>query len=272
MNGPSALSRTISTVVGIVVVALMLFPLYWMLTQSLEPGTGSGSNAFFPIPPDFSSWALAIGAQGPSLLTSLGIAVGCVVLTLLVSIPAAYSLAKLPTRIVTVVLTILLVSQMVPGIVIANAVYGAYVDLGLLNSFPGLIFADASAAIPFSILVLRSFMLSIPDGLLDAARVDGAGPVRTLVLIVVPISRNAIVTAALFTFLFAWSDFVFALTLTTSGKIRPVTLSIYDYLSSTIQNWGPVLATSVLSALPAVVLLIVAQRYVAAGALGGSLK
>lgn len=272
MSGNRLPGRLLSTAFGIIVVAAMLFPLYWMVNQSLQPGTGSGNNALFPAHPDFSAYAQVIGEQGSSLLTSLAIAVGCVIVTLVVAVPAAFSLAKFPGRAVTIVLTILLVSQMVPGIVIANALYGAYVDLGLLNSLPGLILADASVAIPFSILVMRAFMLSIPNELLDAARVDGAGPIRTLVSIVIPISRNSIITSALFSFLFAWSDFIFALTLTTSGKIRPVTLSIYDYLSSTIQDWAPVLATSVLSALPAVVLLVVAQRYVAAGALGGAVK
>lgn len=257
--------------IGIIFVALMLFPVYWMVNESLQGQTGT-SSALFPVHPDLSAYAQSLASQGPSLLTSLVIALGCVVITLLISIPAAYALAKLRVPAVAVFMGALLVSQMIPGIVIANAVYGVYVHLGLLNSIPGLILADATTSVPFSILILRAFIIAVPDSLIEAARMDGAGTVRTLVSIVVPISRNSVITAALFSFLFAWSDFVFALTLTSSNTIRPITLSIYDYLSSTIQNWAPVLATSVLSALPAIVLLVIAQKYVSAGALGGAVK
>jgi|TARA_B100000378_G_C18014218_1_gene401840 multiple sugar transport system permease protein len=88
----------------------------------------------------------------------------------------------------------------------------------------------------------------------------------------VPVSRNSIITAGLFSFLFAWSDFIFALTLTASNDVRPVTLGIYGYLEGNVQSWAPVLATAVISSLPAIVLLIAAQRYIAAGALGGAVK
>lgn len=264
-------STALWTALGILFVAIMLFPVYWMVNQSLQTQSGT-SPSLIPIHPSLAAYQQALSTQWSSLLTSLAIALGCVIVALVIAIPAAYALSKLRVPGVGLFLGALLISQMIPGIVIANAVYGTYVKLGLLNNVFGLMFADATAAVPFSILILRAFMLSIPDSLLEAARVDGAGRLRTLVSIIAPISRNSIITAALFSFLFAWSDFLFALTLTSSDKVRPITLSIYDYLSATIQNWAPVLATSVLSALPAIILLIVAQRYVSAGALGGAVK
>ncbi|HEX8510715.1 MAG TPA: carbohydrate ABC transporter permease, partial [Propionibacteriaceae bacterium] len=132
--------------------------------------------------------------------------------------------------------------------------------------------ANASHAIPFGILIMRSFMLGIPPSLVEAARVDGAGLLRSFFSIIVPISRNSLITAALFSFLGAWSDFLFALTLTTTDRIRPVTLGIYQYLGANVSTWNAVMATAVLSALPAIVLLVVAQKYIAAGALGGAVK
>jgi multiple sugar transport system permease protein len=115
-------------------------------------------------------------------------------------------------------------------------------------------------------------MLAIPVSILDAARVDGAGRLRTFAQIVVPVSRNGIVTGALFTFLFAWSDFLFALTLTTTPAMRPVTLGIYQYLGGYVSQWAPVMATAVLASIPAAVLLIAAQRFIAAGITGGATK
>jgi multiple sugar transport system permease protein len=173
---------------------------------------------------------------------------------------------------VGVALLLILITQMIPGIVIANGLYSMYESVGLLNSIPGLIFANSTAAVPFAILIMRSFMLGVPPSIVEAARVDGAGLFRSFISIVVPIARNSLITAGLFTFLFAWSDFIFALTLTTKGDVRPVTLGIFTYLGAQVQNWGPVMATATLSAIPAIVLLVIAQKYIAAGATGGAVK
>jgi multiple sugar transport system permease protein len=260
------------TVLGILFLAVMIFPVYWMVNASFQGNGSATSSSFFPLHPSFAGYQTAISQQGGNLLTSLIVALGTVVLTLVISAPAAYALAKFKLRWMSVVLIALLISQMIPGIVIANAIYTAFNDVGLLNSYPGLILADASSSIPFAILIMRAFMGSIPPSLVEAARVDGAGHFRAFISIVLPISRNSIITAGLFSFLFTWSDFVFALTLTSTNTVKPVTLGIYAYLSSNIQSWGPVMATAVLSSIPAIILLIFAQRYIAAGALGGAVK
>ena len=101
---------------------------------------------------------------------------------------------------------------------------------------------------------------------------DGAGPLRAFLSIVVPISRNSMITVALFAFLFAWSDFLFALTMSTKGTVTPVTLGIYTYLGSHVANWNAVMATAMLASIPAIILLVIAQKYIAAGATGGSIK
>jgi multiple sugar transport system permease protein len=260
------------TILGIVFVAIMLFPVYWMLNTSLQSGSAATNATFFPWHPDFSAYAIAFRDQLGNLGTSLIIALGSVVLTLVIATPAAYALAKFRLPWINVVLLALVITQMIPGIVIANAMYTVYNNIGLLNSIPGLILADASTSIPFAILILRAFMVSIPVTLIEAARVDGASHFRAFRSIVVPISRNSIITAGLFSFLFAWSDFLFALTLTTGTTVRPITLGIYSYLTANVQGWAPVMATSVLASIPAILLLLFAQRFIAEGALGGALK
>lgn len=262
-----------STAVALLLVAVMLFPVYWMLNVSLQPGGGGAvASPWLPLHPDLSGYAKALRDQGPHLLTSLVVSLGSVVVSLVLATPAAYALAQFRLRFTDAFLLGILVSQMVPGIVVANALYGVYSDLGLLNSLPGLVLADSSAGIPFAVLVLRAFMATVPGEVVEAARVDGAGELRTFWSVVVPMSRNALVTAGLFTFLFTWSDFLFALTLTTTDDVRPVTLGLYQYIGSYVQDWSAVMATAVLASLPAVVLLLVAQKYVAAGATAGALK
>ncbi|WP_159623144.1 carbohydrate ABC transporter permease [Ruania rhizosphaerae] len=266
------LRKVLLTAAGVLILAVMLFPVYWMVNASLQPSGNTLNADLIPLQPSFDNYVRAISEQGANLVTSLIIALGTVVFSLALAAPASFALAQFRFRWVGVALLAILVSQMIPGIVIANALYSAYEGMGLLNSIPGLILANSTSAIPFAILIMRSFMLGVPSAIIEAARVDGAGLVRSFLWIVVPVSRNAIITAGLFTFLFAWSDFLFALTLTTTDEIRPVTLGIYQYLGTQVQNWGAVMATAVLSATPAIVLLVAAQKYIAAGATGGAVK
>jgi multiple sugar transport system permease protein len=268
----TTLRRGLFTAAGVLILCVMLFPVYWMLNASLQPSGNTLTADFLPLDPTFAGYRRALTEQGDNLLTSLIIALGTVVISLVVATPCAYALAQFRSRWIGVGLLAILISQMIPGIVIANALYTAYERLGLLNSIPGLIVANSSSGIPFAILILRSFMLSVPPSLVEAARVDGAGLFRAFVSIVLPISKNSLITAGLFSFLFSWSDFLFALTLTTKGDVRPVTLGIYQYLGTQVQNWNAVMATAVLSAIPAIVILVAAQKYVAAGALGGAVK
>lgn len=260
------------TVAGVLILAVMLFPLYWMLNVSLQPSGSAVGTPWIPVQLSFDGYATAIRDQGGNLLTSLVVSLGSVAFSLLVATPAAYALAHFRVRGAGVVLFAILISQMIPGIVVANALYRAYNDLGLLNSIPGLILADSTHGIPFAILIMRAFLGSIPGEVIEAARVDGAGQIRAFVSIVLPMSRNALITAALFTFLFTWSDFLFALTLTTTENVRPVTLGIYQYIGAYVNDWSSVMATAVLASIPAVVLLLVAQRFVAAGVSSGAVK
>ena len=259
-------------ILGVVFLVVMLFPVYWMINASLQPAGNTLTAGLFPTDPSWDGYSKAISDQGGNLITSLIVSVGAVIVCLAIATPAAYALAQFRYRWIGAALLIILIAQMIPGIVIANALYAAYNDLGLLNTHVGLILADASQSIPFAIIVMRAFMMSIHPAILEAARVDGAGQVRTFLSVAIPVSKNALITAGLFAFLFAWSDFLFALTLTTTSEIRPVTLGIYQYLGTQVSNWSAVMATAVLSSLPAIVLLLIAQKYIAAGAMGGSVK
>src|SRR4051812_4397605 len=260
------------TIIGVLILAVLLFPLYWMFNVSLQKASGAVATPWFPTDLSFDGYSKALHDQGGHLVTSLQISLGTVILSLLIAAPAAYALAHFRVRGAGVVLLAILISQMVPGIVVANALYSAYSNLGLLNSIPGLILADSSLGVPFAMLILRAFMLTIPPSLMEAAQVDGAGPIRVFVSIVLPLCRNALITSALFCFLFAWGDFLFALTLTTTEDVRPVTLGLYTYVGAFVSDWSSVMATAVMASVPAVVLLVIAQRYVAAGTTTGAVK
>lgn len=272
VRGNAAGRRWGATVAGLLVLGVLLFPLYWMLNTALQPKAGLLEADPVPHGLDLSGFSKALRDQGGHLLTSLAVSLGAVVICLVIAAPAAYGLARFRLRGSRGIVFGTLITQMVPGIVIANALYTTYVDLGLVNSYLGLMLADASLGIPFSIVLMRSFMVSLPGEVVEAAQIDGAGRLRTFVQVVLPMSRNALITSGLFAFLFAWSDFMFALTLNTTDDVKPVTLGIYQYIGAHVGDWGSVMAASVLSAVPAAILLVLAQKYIAAGITGGSVK
>ena len=281
MNGTGTLSLPTArrqrrgwwrTALAVVIVGVLLFPVYWMVNVSLQRTGGAAHAPWFPTSISFQGYATALVDQGGHLLLSLVVALGTVVVSLLVGAPGAYALSLLRAPGARGVLLVLLVAQMIPSIVVANALYNAYNELGMLNTVVGLILADATYGVPFVMLILTTGMQSVPDSIVEASRVDGAGRMRTFLAIVLPMSRNALVTGGLFSFLFAWGDFLFALTLTTSEHVRPVTLGIYTYLGAYVNDWSAVMATAVLASVPAVALLVVAQKYVAAGVSAGAVK
>lgn len=261
------------TVVGLVLTALMLFPLYWMINVSLTKREAIRSADLYPKAFTLENYRTVLGDQLPYLGTSLLVGFGTVVVTVLISAPAAYALSKLfvPGR--RLLNFLLIVAQMIPAVVMALGFYTIYTNLGILDTVWGLILADSTIAVPFGVMLFSAFMAGIPQELLQAAQIDGASYWRTFRSVVLPVSRNSAVTVGLFAFLWAWSDFLFASTLNRDGgKLRPITMGLYDYIGSQNQEWGPLMATAVVASVPTAVLLVVAQRYVAAGVTAGAVK
>ena len=266
--------RLINTGIGVILTAVMLFPLYWMVNVSLTQPDRLRKDPpdLFPVNPTFAGYERVISDQLPYLLTSFVVGIGAVVLTIALSAPAAYALAKLRPRGRTVLNFVLLIAQMIPSIIMAMGFYLIFSTWGLLNTIPGMILADSTLAVPFGVLIFTAFMAGIPDELISAAKIDGAGAWRTFRSVVLPISRNSLVTVALFTFLWAWSDFIFASTINRGGDLQPITIGIYRYIGNNTQDWNAIMATAVVASIPAALLLIIAQRYVAAGVTAGAVK
>lgn len=267
-------NRWIHTVLGIGILAFLLFPLYWMINASFQPSGAllSPRPSFLPSPVTLDGYVATLSTQGGNLRSSIIISLGTVLITLVLSTPAAYALAKLKVPRRTTLMLVVITVQMIPGIVMANALYVVFARLGLIDSYVGLMFADATTAVPFAILIMRAFMQDIPSELIEAAKIDGAGEIGVFRHIVIPVSRNAIITAGLFAFLHGWSDFLFAVTLTTGSVFTPVTVGIYRFMGAETADWNGVMATATIASIPAVFLLVLAQKYISAGITGGAVK
>ncbi|MFT4230205.1 MAG: carbohydrate ABC transporter permease [Microbacterium sp.] len=261
------------TAVSAAFLILFLFPLWLMASASLQPGATSATVQWIPTAPQFQGYLDAFDAGGlGGLMVSLIVSVCAVALTLVIAVPAAFALSRLRSRGVSVALTLLLLAQMIPGVVLTLSFYSMFNSWGLLNSYIGLVLANCTASIPFAVILMRSFMYGIENEVMEAAQLDGVGPIGNLVRIVVPMSRNSVITAAVFTFLFTWGDLLFGLTLVTRTEMYPMTVIIFNMTTSPLNEWAAVMAASLLASVPAFFVVFGLQRYVKEGLSAGAGK
>jgi multiple sugar transport system permease protein len=266
-----------STLVGILIVIVFLFPVFWMVSTSLK-----SPAAIFATPPTLIPTPLVLDAYrdavagDPAVVraigTSLVISVGTMLLTLVLAAPAAYGLARLRLPGGALVLLLLLITQLLPSIVIAGPLFVLFTRLHLVNSYQALILADTTLTLPFAVIVLRPFFLSVPRDLEAAALVDGATRWGSFFRITLPLVRAGVVTVAAFSFLFAWGEFVFALSLTTSEDVQPVTVALNRLIGQYGTQWNSLMAISTTVALPIIAVFAGLQRFIVGGLTTGATR
>jgi multiple sugar transport system permease protein len=262
------------TLLGLAITAVVLFPILWIISASFQTTRQLSDITPHVLPPTptLVNYREVLQTQLGPLETSLIVATLTAALSLVIAVPAAYALAAFSWRWTALVVFVVLVTQMIPSVMIATPLYLLFNKLHLLNTYSGLVLADSSMGIPFAVLLLRAFFGDVPAELREASLVDGAGEFRTLLFVMLPLARTAIISAGVFCFLFAWGDFLYALTLNTNGTVTPLSLSIYGFFDFPIVNWGGLMAAAVLAIVPGAVLLVLAQRYIAAGLTAGAVK
>jgi multiple sugar transport system permease protein len=259
---------------ALVITVILLFPVYWMIVNSLETNQQIFSIPVSLVPTSitFRAYVSIFADQFPHLLTSLFVSLGTVAVALFIATPAAYALAHFHLRFSGLLIFCLLVAQMIPAVTLATPMFLIFTKLDLLNSYPGLILADSTYAVPFDVIILVAFMQSLPYELVEAAFIDGTGEWGAFVRVMLPLAVPGIVTAGLFAFLFSWGDFLYGLTIMTTNDIQPISLSIYNYLGQYTSQWNNVMAVATLGAIPAALLLIAFQRYITSGLTTGAIK
>lgn len=265
------------TIVGVLCTLILIFPLYWVVVSSLK-GTVelfSSPPTLFPQQIDWTPY-IANFVQNQDIWHYIGnsvqIALGTMLLSLVLGAPIAYALARLPVQGKNAFLLALLVVQMFPSIMLALPLFVMFSRIGLINSLPAVILAVTTRTLPFAALILRPFFLSLPRELEDAAAIDGCTLWGTFYRIILPLSRPGLVTVAVLTFLMGWSDFLFPLSLISDDTKRPLTLGLYKFISEYGTRWNDLMAVSVVSALPVILVFIFAQRYITSGLVAGAVK
>jgi len=274
-RGPG-LARTIRIALLVVVTGLLLFPFYWTLLTSLQP-RGAIYTTHPSLLPEAFRWQsyLEIFQLRPFdlwLQNSFLIAAGTTAFSMVLAIPAAYSLARFVYRGKRTLGMVVLVTQMLPASLIVIPMYIAFLRFGLLESKIGVILAHASMTLPYTIWMLRGFFETIPMEVLEAALVDGCSRLRAMVRISLPLAVPGIVGAGLYVFETSWNEYLFARTFISRGENMVVSVGISTFIGEYTVFWHQIMAAAVISALPAFIIFFVFQRFLVQGLSSGAVK
>jgi multiple sugar transport system permease protein len=260
----------------IATIVFCLFPFYWMINTSLKTGAELSTGHIYPHSPSLSNYSSIFkNADFTTALKTSAIDAGLATLiALTVGSFAAYALARLRFKFKFLILAIILSTTTFPPIAIAAPLFKLWTDIGLYNTYLGLILPFLTFVLPLTIYILTSFFQEIPKDLEEAALVDGATRFQAFRKIVVPLAAPGLVTAGLLAFIFAWNEFLLSITLTSSASRRPVSAAIAFFTGS--QQFqiplGTIAAATVVITVPLIVLVIIFQKRIVAGLTAGAVK
>ena len=263
--------------IGVIVTILFcLFPFYWMINTSLKTGAELSTGHLFPHHPSIDNYTSIFknGDFTTALKTSAIVAGGATIIALTIGSFAGYALARLHLPFKFLILAILLSISTFPPIAIAAPIFEIWTEIGLYNTYPGLILPSLAFGLPLTVYILASFFRDIPRELEEAALIDGATRFQAFRKIVVPLGAPGLVTAGLLVFIFAWNEFLFAITLTSTPDRRPVPAAIAFFTGSSQFEipLGTISAASVVVTIPLIVLVLIFQRRIVAGLTAGAVK
>jgi multiple sugar transport system permease protein len=267
--------------IGIVLVlAFALIPVLWLISVSLKPPEAVTDGRFIPSEFSLDNYkSLFEGGIDDSpfikpLINSIGIALITTVIAITLAAFTAYAIARLEFPGKRVILAGALAIAMFPPISTVGPLFDMWRALGLYDTWPGLIVPYLTFSLPLAIYVLVAFFREIPWELEQAAQVDGATPFQAFTKVIVPLAAPGVFTAAILVFIFAWNDFLFAISLTSSDASRtvPAALAFFTGESSFTQPTGSIAAAAVVVTVPIIVFVLFFQRRIVAGLTSGAVK
>jgi multiple sugar transport system permease protein len=253
-----------------------LFPFYWIINTSLKTGAELSQGRLFPAHPSLANYSSIFHNADftTALKTSLIDAGVATLISLIVGAFAGYALARLRFPRKFLILAIVLSISTFPPIAIAAPLFKLWTDIGLYNTYLGLILPFLTFVLPLTIYILTSFFREIPKELEEAALVDGATHFQAFRKVVLPLAAPGLVTAGLLAFIFAWNEFLLSITLTSSSSRRPVSAAIAFFTGSSQFQIpiGTISAATVTITVPLIVLVVIFQKRIVAGLTAGALK
>ncbi|MGG1554807.1 carbohydrate ABC transporter permease [Paenibacillus ferrarius] len=259
------------------ILLFLMFPVYWIVVTSLHTNAEllQLPPKWFPLHPNFASYLEIL--KSSVFLTfyknTLIVASGATIVCIFVSIFAGYALSRFKFKGANLLTLLFLSAQMFPTVTLVIGLYSQYQALHLLNTHYVLILASTSTSLPFSIMLMRTFFNGISRELEEAAEIDGASRFKTLFTVIVPLSKPGIMAIAIYTFLIAWDDFLFGLTLVSDIGKRTLSPGLsLTYLGEYSANWSGATAAAAAATIPLLIVFMFLQRYMVEGLTAGGVK
>jgi raffinose/stachyose/melibiose transport system permease protein len=259
----------------VVVLAETLYPLVWVLFGSLKTKEELLNNVWGPpLSLRFGNYADAwrIAGMGSRIANSIAVTLGALALLLLVATPCAYAVARLKFRGRGAVVGTVVASMLVPPQVMAIPLFMVARDLHLINSLAGIAAIYAASIVPLSIFILRSFFMTLPADLEDAARIDGASRLEILRHVMLPLIRPGMALVVIFGFIEIWNDFFLAFLLLREKAVQTIPLGLVNFFQQYDSLWNLYFAALTITTLPAIAVFVAMQRQFIAGLTAGAVK
>jgi multiple sugar transport system permease protein len=271
----SSVWRWLRPVATIVLVAAFVFPLYWALVSSFTPEARLfEAPSLWPRAPVTDHYQRLFRERDFSIPVRNSLVVAGATTLLCVGLGGicAYALARLRFRFKTLILGFILAVTMFPQITIVSPLFLVLRKLGLLDTYPGLIFPYLTFALPLAVWLLVAFFRQLPRDLEQAAMIDGAGHLRILLTIVVPLALPGLAACAILTFIYCWNEFLFALSFTVGPSRQTVPVAVALFRGQYRVPWGQVIAATVVATAPVALLVLAFQRWIVRGLTAGAVK
>ena len=264
---------------GIVIVFYALFPVAWIFSLSLKSSADMANKSFLPSDVSWENYKLILDGSAselflPALRNSFGICLIATAISCILAMFAAYAIARLDFPGKKLILSTALAVAIFPVISIVTPLFNLWRQIGLYDTWPGLIIPYLSLTLPISIWTLSAFFREIPWEMEQAAQVDGATTWQAFRKVIVPLAAPGVFTTAIIAFFIAWNDFIYGISLTSTGASRPVpaALGLFSGASQFEQPTGPIAAAAVIVTIPVVILVLLFQRRIVAGLTNGAVK
>ena len=269
-------SRTFYDALGLLIFAVMLFPIYWMVSTALKPGKEilSLTPVWFPSHVTFDNFHTAINVPffWNDVANSLIVVLTVVAISIVLAFFAAVSVARFGFRGRTAFIVMIIAVQMVPLNALVIPVYLLLNQVGQVDSLLGVIAYYLAIVLPFMVWTLRGFVANVPVDLEEAAMVDGATRVGAFLRIVFPLVAPGLVATAIYGFIQAWNEYIIAYVLLSSNSKQTLTIWLASFTTQHGTDWGGLMAGATLTALLVVVFFLIVQRHVAGGLTAGAVK
>ena len=255
---------------------VMLYPTFWIFMSSFKADYEFYTYPPYALPKSFAieNYTNLLDTSIPlNFRNSLFIAVVTIVCVIILGMLAAYPIAKMRFRGRSVIMNVIMAGIMIPGTASLIPMYSIYNSIGLLNSPWAVIIPQCGFAIPVSMFLCIGFLNQLPDSVIEAAYIDGAGTLRIFTGIIIPMMRNVIITIATFQFVFVWNEFVFARTFLLKPELRTVPLGLMTFVTEHgRRSWGMTLAAICATLLPTLIIFFFLNKQVMKGMAAGAVK